>query len=65
MNEVNIKKYFKVCDACKGEKYKWHESHDCWGKQEWSQASCYTCSGRGFIMDRDLKNQVQKVLGIK
>jgi hypothetical protein len=65
MNTIDIKKYFKVCDSCKGEKYRWVHSHDCWGKSESDQVCCYTCSGKGFVMDRDLKNQVQKILGIK
>ena len=65
MNLENIKKYFKICTSCKGKKYEWRESHDCWGRDDSYQVSCYMCGGAGFILDRDLKKQVQKVLDIR
>ena len=64
MDSKSIKSNFHVCSACKGEKFIWKHSHDCWGKSESWKTCCYTCGGYGFIINKELKTQVEKVLNI-
>jgi len=64
MKASNINKYFKRCTSCKGKKYKWIESHDCWGKDDSYQVACYTCAGLGFSIVAALMKEVTQELCI-